>query len=107
MISRNMSAPSRVGHYEGPKKSSVVENKILSKEMYEYLEIEDSTCVSCKTFLKLFWDRVKLDCLINPKDRREILPHEKLRKLLNIEPKTVLTIYNMHIFLSQHVLREI
>lgn len=107
MISRTMSAPGRVGPYEGPEKSSLIENKLLSKEMYRYLEIEDSTHISCKTFLNLFWNKVKSDSLINPKDRREVLPDENLRNLLKIDTSTKVTIYNMHFFLSQHVLREI
>jgi chromatin remodeling complex protein RSC6 len=102
-----MSAPGKVGPYEGPEKSSLIENKLLSKEMYRYLDMEESTPISCKTFLNLFWNRVKSDCLINPKDRREILPDEKLRNLLKIDTSTKVTMYNMHLFLSHHVLREI
>ena len=107
MLSRNMSAPSGIGCYDGPQKSSLIENKILSKEMYEYLEIEENTRVSCKTFLKLFWNRVKSNCLINPKDRWVILPDEKLRKLLKLDTNLRLTVYNTNLFLTQHVVREI
>lgn len=74
----------KTAYQKGPKsKSGVSGGKSLSKELAELLGEEK---LSRPEVTKRIWDYIKKEKLQNPKDRREIVPDERLAKVTGKEP---------------------
>ena len=93
------------------KKTSVsgfAKPSLISEKLSEFLEVPKGDLVARTDATKMVLDYVKKNDLQNPKYKKEILPDERLRKLLepHFTEEDKLEYFNLQKYLKYHFLKE-
>ncbi len=82
----------------------IAEPREVSKELTDFLGLEEGTKVARTTAVKLVNDYVKEHSLKNPDKKIEILPDEKLARLLRHDPESgdVVTFFRLSSMVTHH-----
>jgi upstream activation factor subunit UAF30 len=78
----------------------------LSPELCEFLGIDPSTEMARTEVTKKITTYVKDNNLQNPEAKKEILPDEKLGKLLNVPNDDKLTYFNLQKYMKVHFMKN-
>lgn len=87
-----------------PKKepSGFAKPSLLSDEMCDFLDLPRGSKLARTEVTKKLTVYIKQNKLQNPDNRKQILLDEKLKRLLNVDDKTVLTFFTIQKYLSNH-----
>jgi upstream activation factor subunit UAF30 len=85
-----------------PRKAGTQPPYRLSNELQDVVQVD---VLPRPQVVSKLWDYIKANQLQNPKDKREILCDEKLKKIF--QNKAKVTMFNMNQFLSNHLLEKV
>lgn len=87
-----------------PKKepSGFAKPSLLSDEMCDFLDLPHGSKLARTEVTKKLTVYIKQNQLQNPDNRKQILLDDKLKRLLNVDDKTVLTFFTIQKYLSNH-----
>jgi upstream activation factor subunit UAF30 len=77
----------------------------ISGDLATFLETNPEEPITRVHVTKKLCQYIKEKDLQNPKDRREIIPDEKLKNLFNMIPDEKLTYYSMQKQIQQHIFK--
>jgi chromatin remodeling complex protein RSC6 len=78
----------------------------ISKELSDFLNIPNDTKISRTDVTKQISDYIKSNNLQNENDKTEILPNEKLIKLIGNEHNDKLTFFSIQKLLNRHFIKS-
>lgn len=77
----------------------------LSDELYEFLKIQPETLIARKDVTKMINEYIKENDCRDQKDRRKIIPNEKLKVLFNCEDNAEITYFNLQSYMKHHYVK--
>lgn len=91
---------------ESKRASGFAMPSLLSTELYQFLGIKEGELVPRTDVTKLLNNYIVENGLRNEKDKREIRPDEKLKKILNCTDDDDVNYFNLQHFLKHHFIKR-
>lgn len=77
----------------------------ISKEMATFLNVDESIILTRIDVLKMVWNYIKINNLINRENRKQVLPNKKLSELFNLSPGQTLNLSTLLNHITHHIKR--
>jgi upstream activation factor subunit UAF30 len=91
---------------ESKRASGFAMPSLLSTELYQFLGIKEGELVPRTDVTKMLNNYIVKNGLRNEKDKRKILPDEKLKKILNCTDDDDVHYFNLQQFLKHHFIKR-
>ena len=91
---------------ESKRASGFAMPSLLSTELYQFLGIKEGELVPRTDVTKMLNKYIVANGLRNEKDKRKILPDEKLKKILNCTDDDDVHYFNLQQFLKHHFIKR-
>jgi chromatin remodeling complex protein RSC6 len=74
-----------------------------TKQMAKFLDIEESIILTRIDVLKMVWNYIKINNLINRENRKQIIPNKELSELFRLSPGQTLNLYTLLNHITYHI----
>lgn len=75
----------------------------ITTQMARFLDLDDSIILTRLDVLNMVWKYIKVNNLINPENRKQIIPNKELNDLFRLSPGQTLNLYTLLNHITHHI----